>query len=784
MKSCCVYSGTYFLYIHPGRSHQPARPEGREPTMSEPRAYSLVRAPLFWGLLSFVMLAGVSSLLIYSEYRIRHNEQDRRLFEVGETVRSRLQQSLQYSLSATQTMALTINRDGVPVNFDSVARYVLSYNRYIDALQLAPNGVIQYVYPLEPNKAVVGYDVLSDSTRRTEALLALEKKELFFAGPFLLRQGGLGVVGRLPVFRDDRFWGFSAVVIKLNTLLEAAGIDTSGSTGYYFQLSKLNPDTGVEENFLPNKLEGQDHLAVAVKVPDGQWTLDVIPVNKRSPYQSTYFLVALGLLLSVAGGLLAYQRSKAPARLQQLVQERTQELNKSEQRNKAIVNALPDMVLVINAADDIVDYSNSMGNRTLLSPDDFLGKPLAEVVSPGLAAEALANKKAALQQQQVITHSYHIDFPQARFYYEARYSPLNNQDVLVLIRDVTDATLAEQRIRESEVKYRTLVEQANDAIFIANLKGQLLIVNPAATRISQFSMEELLKLKIHDLTVQEQLAAMPFKMEQIIRGEAASSERLLKRKDGSLIDVEITAKLIAPDRFLAFVRDISQRKLVEKALLQSREDLRKLSNHIENIREEERLHISREIHDELGQHLTVLKMDVSRLAKRIGQLDESVVLEFQHILTAINDMVLAVRRISTELRPGLIDDLGVAAALEWYGQDFEKRTGIHTEVACNVPDEAIRKDWNIGLFRIFQESLTNVARHSKATQVNVSLEKDGSKLVLLIEDNGRGFDPAGNTETKTLGILGMKERAMMMGGTYTIQSSPGKGTVVEVVLEA
>ena len=419
--------------------------------MSEPHSYRQVKAPLFWGLLTFLILAGVSSLLIYSEYRIRQNEQDRRLFEVGETVRSRLQQSLQYSLSATQTMALTINRDGVPVNFDSVARYVLSYNRYIDALQLAPNGVIQYVYPLEPNKAVVGYDVLSDSSRRTEALIALEKKELFFAGPFLLRQGGLGVVGRLPVFRNEQFWGFSAVVIKLNTLLEAAGIDTTGSTGYYFQLSKRNPDTGVEEYFLPQNSERQNHLAVAVKVPDGQWTLDVIPVGNRSPYQSTYFLVALGLLLSVAGGLLAYQRSKAPARLQQLVQERTQELNKSEQRNKAIVNALPDMVLVINAADEIVDYSNSMGNRTILSPDDFLGRPLSEVVPPGLAAEALANKKAALQQQQVITHSYHIDFPQARFYYEARYSPLNKQDVLVLIRDVTDATLAEQRIRESEL---------------------------------------------------------------------------------------------------------------------------------------------------------------------------------------------------------------------------------------------------------------------------------------------------------------------------------------------
>src|SRR4030095_2840213 len=136
-----------------------------------------------------------------------------------------------YSLSATQALTLIIDKDGIPRNFDSIAAYILKNNKNIDALELVPRGVIQYIYPLEGNEAVVGYNVLEDSTRSKEAFKAIGKKDLFFAGPLQLRQGGIGVVGRLPVFRQNRFWGFSAVVIKLPTLLKSAGIDTTGESG-------------------------------------------------------------------------------------------------------------------------------------------------------------------------------------------------------------------------------------------------------------------------------------------------------------------------------------------------------------------------------------------------------------------------------------------------------------------------------------------------------------------------------------------------------------------------
>jgi signal transduction histidine kinase len=235
------------------------------------------------------------------------------------------------------------------------------------------------------------------------------------------------------------------------------------------------------------------------------------------------------------------------------------------------------------------------------------------------------------------------------------------------------------------------------------------------------------------------------------------------------------------DDVLVIVRDTTDAKKVEKELLSSREALRQLSNHLEDVREEERLHIAREIHDELGQHLTVLKMNFSFLEKSIIETDSRFAPELNKIFGLINEMMKAVRKISHELRPGLLDELGLVSALEWYCKDFEKKTGIKTSFITEFSDTDLPDKIRTGLFRIFQESLTNVARHAEAKRTDVSLSLQDHELVLLIEDDGKGFNTTDIGHHK-LGILGMKERAIMMGGTYTIHSSRGKGTITDVIV--
>jgi signal transduction histidine kinase len=218
-------------------------------------------------------------------------------------------------------------------------------------------------------------------------------------------------------------------------------------------------------------------------------------------------------------------------------------------------------------------------------------------------------------------------------------------------------------------------------------------------------------------------------------------------------------------------------------LEESYKAIRKLTEHLHNIREEERAHIAREIHDELGQQLTVLKMDVSWLNKKVGATAaDPVKQKMKELLELLNGTVKTVRRISSELRPSLLDDLGLVAAIEWQLTEFEKHSGIKTSFSEPAMDVKLPDDKKIGLFRILQESLTNVARHSGATGIKVSLTSNNNNFVLQITDNGKGFDKRKITGKRTLGILGMKERTAMMGGAYEITGTPGKGTTVLVTV--
>jgi signal transduction histidine kinase len=225
----------------------------------------------------------------------------------------------------------------------------------------------------------------------------------------------------------------------------------------------------------------------------------------------------------------------------------------------------------------------------------------------------------------------------------------------------------------------------------------------------------------------------------------------------------------------------AEAEAAQSQLRDSGEQLRALSTHLESIREEERTRIAREIHDELGQALTGLKMDVSWLRDRLqrGDLDTDILSQKTEAMSQLIDTtVQSVRRIATELRPGILDDLGIVAAVEWLAQDFESRTGIRCNFAADCEEINLDRDRATALFRISQETLTNVARHSSASAVNISLKQENSSLILQISDNGRGITRDEAAGARSLGLLGMRERATSLGGRVDIEGAPGKGTLV------
>jgi PAS domain S-box-containing protein len=255
-----------------------------------------------------------------------------------------------------------------------------------------------------------------------------------------------------------------------------------------------------------------------------------------------------------------------------------------------------------------------------------------------------------------------------------------------------------------------------------------------------------------------------------------------RRLDGSPMRVEGDYMVIYDELgriagHFGIQRDVTDRHQASEQIRVSREQLRALASRLQKVREEERTGIAREIHDELGQALTGLKLDIAWMKRRLPK-NHEMMTWCASIIERIDQTLTSVRRIATELRPSVLDQLGLEAALEWQGQEFSTRTGIEVGIEISTTGQSLPDDLGSSAFRILQESLTNVARHSQATYVTIRLTQTADLLVLEVTDNGVGAPPECVEGTKSLGVIGMRERALACGGEFTITGHPDRGTTV------
>jgi PAS domain S-box-containing protein len=234
--------------------------------------------------------------------------------------------------------------------------------------------------------------------------------------------------------------------------------------------------------------------------------------------------------------------------------------------------------------------------------------------------------------------------------------------------------------------------------------------------------------------------------------------------------------------FLHMISDITELKQAEKRLRASQHQLRELAGFMESLREEERTNLAREMHDELGSLLTGLKIDLSWLTRRIPSEQGLLSAKTASMGELVDEAIRSVKRISTDLRPGVLDDLGLTAALEWQTEELAKRTETRIEFKSSPDDIVLGRDLSTAIFRICQEALTNVARHAGATRIRVSLRKGRDKIQLRISDNGKGIEGTRISDPRSFGLIGMRERARSWGGEVKISGSLGRGTVVAVTI--
>ncbi len=475
-------------------------------------------------------------------------------------------------------------------------------------------------------------------------------------------------------------------------------------------------------------------------------------------------------------------------------------IRQSEEIRRLVMNAALDAIICIDINGAITVWNAQAEKMFGWTEEEVKGKDVSEIIIPvqyrelhkrGMQHYCDTGEGPVLNRLLELTalNRAGIEFP-----VELSIVPVqqrNSKFFCAFIRDITLRKKAEEALRTAHERLVFHIENAPLGFIEWNNKLELISWSKRAEEIFGWTEEEFMKKQgdNYGTVYEDDRDEMVVIGKQLMNGdiERITIQHRNYTKSGKVIWCEWYNSVLKNEEgkvvtVLSLVKDITARKESEDLLQKSYEDIRELASHLQDVREEERTSMAREIHDELGQQLTGFKMDIFWLKRKLDSADKEIQEKIKSTLQLIDAAIKTVRRISTDLRPSILDDLGFITAMEWQSDEFEKRSGVKVFFDKKVNEIELSPKTSIALFRIYQELLTNVARHANASIVRSAVFMSDGHLCLSVTDNGVGFDVANISSKKTLGLLGMKERTLLLQGTYEIQSTPGKGTTIVIAV--
>ncbi len=463
-----------------------------------------------------------------------------------------------------------------------------------------------------------------------------------------------------------------------------------------------------------------------------------------------------------------------------------------------VAQAAREAIVVIDHQQRIVALNPAAQRMFLCSSAAAIGQPLSSLIPAPMRAahehhvrefEASGVTERAMGKRSSITglRSDGQEFPA-----EATISRIElaidgqpHPFFVALLRDLSQERALHEEVEALTRRFRTVLDMAPVAMWISD-GDHVAFANRAAVELFGGRQgESLVGRSIYTLMHPASHDKLRLQVASAIAGDGATQvvSGAIARLDGEAREVEIASAAL-PDHGRTVVQmvitDITQRQQQAREQVNHREELRRLSASVVEAREEERRRIARELHDELGQRLTALKMELSSLGPAAARRSQDG--RIAKMLEMVDDTVAAVRRIAADLRPMMLDDLGLNAAIEWLARDAARRMGTEITVRLGEEDPPVAPGAAIALYRMVQEALTNVARHAHATDVCIEMRQEGGELVLRVRDNGVGFPDRSTQQDGRYGLLGIRERAYMLGGRLEVDNPPGGGGRVTVRL--
>ncbi len=473
-------------------------------------------------------------------------------------------------------------------------------------------------------------------------------------------------------------------------------------------------------------------------------------------------------------------------------------INDSEEKRRLIMNAALDAIICINTK-GLITFWNPQSEKIFgWKEDEVMGVKLSEIIIPspynlrhdtGMENYLKTGHGPALNVLLELTA---INRQKKQFPIELTVLPIKQGEeefFCAFIRDISLRKENERDLLTFNERFKRVSKATHDAVYDWDLLTDDFWVNENFYKLMGYDPSKPIPdfdewaLSLHDNDRQRITTRLKDIKETTVN--KWEDEFSFKLKDGKYRTVLERAYVLRdnqnkPIRLINALMDITERRKQEEEIKFSREELRRLASHLQTVREEERADISREVHDELGQLLTALKMDLQIIKKRLPLQDEIIKSRITESEKLAEEIIFSVRRIASQLRPPMLDQLGLKATLQWYSNDFSMRTGIQCFFKEHCDDEIKDHSIGIGIFRVFQEALTNITRHSAATEVNVDFMCNGIELQLAIQDNGIGFNKNEVREKNRLGLLGMQERVQILKGELVVESTPGDGAILKI----
>jgi PAS domain S-box-containing protein len=588
--------------------------------------------PKTTGLLTFLFLSYIACFIVSQQYKLIKEDEQREMNTILHVVNQNIEQSLKNCYTTTLTLALTINDKGVPENFDYVGSKLMESNNSISAVQLVPKGVIKYIYPMKGNEAAMNLNILKPPYLK-EALKSIENQKMYFAGPLKLKQGGMGIVGRFPVFRNNIFWGFSAVIIKLDTFLKSSGINNIDDSKYYFQFSKKNTTNQKEVFYLANQSDFSKKYNISTYIPDGDWKLYLISKHQNYLYYQILIPAIIGFILAALFGFLIYTLLKIPEELQSLVSTQATKLLNSEIKFEAIFDqAAVGIAYIDSYSGNFLEINKQYCNLLGYSHQEMKVKNFQSVTYPDDLEEDLMNLEK-LRKGQIRSYSLEKRYLTKAgniIWINLTVSPLwkINEKVtshIAIVEDISLKKETEELIKKTETRFKSLFDDSplplreEDFSEIKKYLQELNLINEKVEIVSNYfysnpdavtkcnSLVKLINinnacLKLHKVKTKEELInnksnLLDFRStDDFIKHLIAITQgkkqfiidSRIKNAEGEYRDVNLRWNVIRGyrktfERIIVSTEDITERLATEKIILDTKQRVESLINTIDGI---------------------------------------------------------------------------------------------------------------------------------------------------------------------------------------------------------